>query len=199
MPEIVTDAPTAPEVGERLLIFGATVKLAPALATPETVTTTLPVVAAEGTGTRILVSLQPVGVAAVPLNLTLLVPCAAPKFVPVIVTGSPGEPEVGERLLMVGVGSTVKALPLLATPETVTTTFPVVAPAGTGTLILVALQVLGVEVVPLNFTVLVPRVEPKFEPVMVTVAPIPPEVGERLVIVGAAANETVDQRRTRNS
>lgn len=195
----MTDAPTAPEVGERLLIFGATVKLAPALATPETVTTTLPVVAAEGTGTRILVSLQPVGVAAVPLNLTLLVPCAAPKFVPVIVTGSPGEPEVGERLLMVGVGSTVKALPLLATPETVTTTFPVVAPAGTGTLILVALQVLGVEVVPLNFTVLVPRVEPKFEPVMVTVAPIPPEVGERLVIVGAAANETVDQRRTRNS
>jgi len=36
------------------------------------------------------------------------------------------------------------------------TTFPVVAPGGTGALILVALQVAGVEAMPLNFTVLLP-------------------------------------------
>jgi hypothetical protein len=51
---------------------------------------------------------------------------------------------------------TVNATPLLATPPTVTTTFPVVAPVGTGTVILVALQLVGLPVVPLNVTVLVP-------------------------------------------
>jgi hypothetical protein len=44
------------------------------LATPPTVTTTLPVVAANGTGTVMLVALQLVGVASVPLNVTVLVP-----------------------------------------------------------------------------------------------------------------------------
>ena len=39
---------------------------------------------------------------------------------------------------------TVKPTPLLATPPTVTTTFPLVAPLGTGTVMLVALQALGV-------------------------------------------------------
>jgi hypothetical protein len=59
---------------------------------------------------------------------------------------------------MLGVGSTVKVTPLLATPDTVTTTFPVVAPFGTAALMLVALQHVphGLAVVPLNFTVLVP-------------------------------------------
>lgn len=190
----MTSAPTAPDVGEMLLMLGATVNPTPVLATPETVTTTFPVVAADGTGATMLVSLQLVGVAAVPLNLIVLVPCVAPKFVPVMVTEAPGAPDVGERLEIVGVGRTVKALPLLATPETVTTTFPLVAPAGTGSLMLVALQVLGVPAVPLNLTVLLPRVEPKFEPVMVTVAPTPPEVGERLVMLGAA-NAASDERR----
>jgi len=45
---------------------------------------------------------------------------------------------------------------LLGTPPTVTTTLPVVAPAGTGTTILVGDHELGVAVVPLNVTVLVP-------------------------------------------
>ena len=44
------------------------------LATPPTVTTTLPVVAPVGTGATMLVELQLVGVAAVPLNATVLVP-----------------------------------------------------------------------------------------------------------------------------
>ena len=46
-----------------------------------------------GTGTTMLVALQLVGVAAVPLNFTVLVPCVAPKFVPVIVTDVPTGPE----------------------------------------------------------------------------------------------------------
>ena len=55
-------------------------------------------------------------VAVVPLNFTVLVPCVAPKFVPVMVTDAPTAPVVGERLVMVGVALTVKALPLLSTP-----------------------------------------------------------------------------------
>jgi len=77
-----------------------TVKLTPLLATPPTVTTTLPVVAPVGTGTTMLVALQLVGVAAIPLNFTVLVPCVAPKFAPVIVTDVPRTPDVGLRLVM---------------------------------------------------------------------------------------------------
>ena len=52
--------------------------------------------------------------------------------------------------------TTVKAFPLLAAPDTVTTTFPVVAPVGTVATMLVALQLVALAAVPLNFTVLVP-------------------------------------------
>src|SRR5215467_64059 len=143
----------------------ATVKLTPVLATPPTVTTTLPVVAPDGTGTTMLVADQLVGVAVVPLNVTVLVPCVAPKFVPVIVTDVATGPLVGDRLVMLGATVTVKLAPLLARPPTVTTTLPVVAPDGTGTTMLVADQLVGVAVVPLNLTVLVPCVAPKFVPV----------------------------------
>src|SRR6266481_3771221 len=170
VPVITTEVPTAPEVGARLVIdgVGPTVKADPLLATPETVTTTFPVVAPLGTGTVMLVAPHAVGVAVVPLKLTVLVPWVAPKFVPVITTEVPTAPEVGARLVIDGVGTTVKADPLLATPETVTTTFPVVAPLGTGTVMLVALHAVGVAAVPLKVTVLVPCVAPKFAPVMVT-------------------------------
>ncbi len=186
VPLIVTDVPHAPEDGERLLIEGAmsTVNDTPLDTTPLTVTVTLPLVAPEGTAATIEVALQLETVAAVPLNLTVLEPCVEPKFVPVIVTDVPARPEVGERLLMVGVGSTVKVLPLLAIPFTVTTTLPVVAPEGTVATMEVALQLMTVAAVPLNFTVLEPCVEPKFVPVMVTDPPTGPDVGERLPMVG---------------
>jgi hypothetical protein len=152
--------PTAPDVGFRLVMLGpgvVTVKVTPLLAIPPTVTTTFPVVAPEGTGTAMLVALQLEGVAAVPLNDTVLVPCEAPKFPPVIVTEVATGPVVGFRLVMLGAGVViVNATPLLATPPTVTTTFPVVAPAGTGATMLVALQLEGVAAVPLNLTELVP-------------------------------------------
>ena len=71
-----------------------TVKFAPLLATPPTFTTTLPVVAPLGTATVMLVALQLVGVPAVPLIVTVLVPCVAPKFVPVRMTEVPTGPDV---------------------------------------------------------------------------------------------------------
>jgi hypothetical protein len=75
----------------------------------------------------------------------------------VIVTAEPTTPEVGFKLVMLGAGTvTVKLTPLLATPPTVTTTLPVVAPAGTEVTILVALQLVTVAIVPLKVTVLEP-------------------------------------------
>jgi len=122
----------------------------------------------------------------------VLVPCDEPKFAPVIVTDAPTAPDVGDRLVMLGVGRTVKLDPLLAIPETVTITFPVVAPDGTGATILVALQVVGAAVVPLNLSVLVPCDEPKFVPVIVTDAPTAPDVGDRLVMLGVGRTVKLD-------
>src|SRR6266853_3944717 len=82
---------------------------------------------------------------------------------------------------------TVKLTPLLATPLTVTTTFPVVAPAGTGTVMLVAFQLVGVPAVPLNVTVLVPCVAPKFAPLIVTNVPTAPVLGFKLPMLGVVA------------
>src|SRR5207245_4510654 len=184
LPVIVTDVPAAPELADMLLMLGtaSTVNDTPALATPPTVTTTLPVVAPAGTGVTIEVALQLVGVAAVPLNVTVLVPWLEPKFVPVIVTDVPTAPELGDKLLMLTVGRTVKLTPLLGFPLTVTTTFPLVAPVGTGATIEVALQLVGVAVVPVNFTVLLPLAFPKFVPVIVNGRPAAPAVGEKLVV-----------------
>jgi hypothetical protein len=81
--------------------------------------------------------------------------------------------------------STEKLTPLLAAPPTVTTTFPVIAPVGTGTTMLVALQFVGDAIVPLKVTVLVvPCVVPKFVPVIVTDVPTTPDVGFRFVMLG---------------
>jgi hypothetical protein len=88
---------------------------------------------------------------------------------------------------MLGIEDTVKFTPLLATPPTVTTTFPVVAPVGTDVAMLVAVQAVAVAAVPLNFTVLVPCEDPKFVPVIVTAVPVGPDVVERLVMVGVPA------------
>ena len=129
-----------------------TAKFTPLLAKPLTVTTTLPVVAPAGTGTLMLVALQLVGVAAVPLKVTVLVPCDAPKFVPETVTEVPTGPEFGFRLVMLGGVATVKTTPLLGTPPTFTTTFPVVAPAGTGAVMLVSVQFEALVCRPLNVT-----------------------------------------------
>jgi hypothetical protein len=66
----------------------------------------------------------------------------------------PAAAAFGEMLLIVG--ATANATPLLASPPTVTTTGPVLAPDGTGTAMLVLPQLVGEAVVPLNVIVLVP-------------------------------------------
>jgi hypothetical protein len=63
------------------------------------------------------------------LKVTAVAPV---KFVPLIVTLVPTGPLVGVKLVMVGGGTTVKALLLFAAPPgVVTLSGPVVAPAGT--------------------------------------------------------------------
>jgi hypothetical protein len=189
VPLMVTEVPTTPEVGDRLLMIGSTVKALPLLEVPPTASTTNPVVALAGTGTTIEVALQLLGVAAAPLKATVLVPCVEPKPVPVIVMEVPTTPKAGDKLLMAG--TTVKGMPLLAVPPTVTITDPEVAPAGTGTTIEVALQEFGVAAVPLNVTVLVPCEAPKFVPLIVTDVPITPNVGERLLMIGGVVTVKV--------
>jgi len=61
-------------VVDKLTAGAETVNDTPLLDTPLTVTTTLPVVAPVGTGATIDVALQLVGVAAVPLKVTVLLP-----------------------------------------------------------------------------------------------------------------------------
>ena len=102
MPLIVTEVATGPDAGERLFIFGLTVKAMPLLEVLFTVTTTGPVVAADGTGATMLVALHEAGVAATPLNFSVLVPWVEPKFEPLTVIEVPTVPDVAERLLIEG-------------------------------------------------------------------------------------------------
>jgi hypothetical protein len=188
VPVIVTAPPTGAEVIDRAVIFGVMVKLTPELATPLAVTTMFPVVAADGTVATMLESLQLFTEAAVPLNVTVPVPWVAPNVVPVIVTDVPTLPALELREVMFG--RTVKLKGVLETPPTVTTIPPVVAPTGTGAVMLPALHVVGVAAVPLKVNVLVPWVAPKDAPVMVTDVPTAAEAGETLVIEGKTVKLT---------
>jgi len=117
------------------------------------------------------------------------VPAPATAKVPLAKLALPARPTVPTSVCDQPFGTvvTVKLTPLLFTPPTFTTTFPVVAPVGTVTVMLAAVQVLAVAWVPLNFTVLPPCGEPKFVPLMVIMLPTIPEVAERLVMLGLVA------------
>jgi hypothetical protein len=136
VPLIVTDVPTGPLVGLKLVMLGAwplevTVKVPELCTVPFGVVTEIgPVVAPEGTVAVICVpaafTLNP---ADAPLNLTA---DASWRFVPLIVTDVPTGPLVGLKLLMVGPDVTMKLLPVCAVPSGVVTEIgPVVAPDGT--------------------------------------------------------------------
>lgn len=130
-----------------------TVKVIPLLDCPPAVTITGPVVALEGTGTTIWLGPQFVGVVETPLNVTVLCPCVAPKFCPLIVTDVAVGPEEGETTEIDGANE--KETPLLEIPPKVTTTRPVVA-EGAGTVMLELLQAEGAAGTPLKETVLLP-------------------------------------------
>jgi hypothetical protein len=168
-----------------------------------TVTTTFPVVAPEGTCTAIDESLQlATEAAAMPLNITVLEPWLDPKLDPEIVTRVPTAPDEGDTPVMIGDPEdpedpeelvTVKLTPLLAVPPTVTTTFPVVAPAGTCAAIDEPVQLTtDVAAVPLNITVLDPWLDPKLDPEIVTHVPTAPDEGDRLVMLGSCCCVAVD-------
>lgn len=111
-PTTVTRVPMAPDVGLKPVITSGTVKPTLLLISPAAeVTTTFPVIAPVGTDVTILVSLQLLIDAETPAKVT--VPCAAPKFKPVIVTGVVAGPDVTDKLVTAGCCSTVKSTPLL--------------------------------------------------------------------------------------
>src|SRR3989442_5016178 len=74
------------------------------LPTPPSVTLTGPLIAAVGTVATICASLQLFTVALVPLKVMVLVPCAAPKPLPLICTWVPAGPLVGGKLATIGLG-----------------------------------------------------------------------------------------------
>src|SRR5436309_15267947 len=92
-------------------------------------------------------------------------PCELPKPLPLIWTTVPIGPDVGLMLVIVGV--TVNGTPFVAVPA-VTTMFPVVAPVGTGAVMLVFVHCVGVAAVPLKVRL---PVVPKFVPTTVIGVP----------------------------
>jgi hypothetical protein len=159
---------------------GNTVKFVALVAVPPpgVVTAILPLVAPEGTVAVILMELLMVKFAATPLNVTEF---ALRKVVPLMITWVPGDPEVGEKLVMVG--GTTKVPTLAAVPAVlVTLILPVVAAEGTLTVIFVGeLIVKAVVEAALKATALAVS---KLVPVMTTVVPGTPLPGVNPVIVG---------------
>ena len=169
---MVTGDPTGPDEVDNPVMLGGcvTVNAEPLLATPLTVTTTGPVLAPVGTVVPIAPVPQLVGVAETPLNVRVLVLCALPKLLPLIVMAAPTTPEGGCKFAIVGVA--VKPTALLGVPFTSTTIFPVVAAAGTGAIIDPGVQFVGVAAARLNITLPFPCVAPKLAPLIVTGVPV---------------------------
>jgi len=69
-------------------------------------------------------------------------------------------------------------------PSTVIEIFPVVALAGTTTVIDAPVTFATTEVIPLNFTMFTSPVALKLEPIIVTLEPTIPDMGEKLLTVG---------------
>jgi len=106
-------------------------------------------------------------------------------LVPVSPTDVPTPPLVGLKFVMVGAGTKVKLVELVAVPPRVVTVIvPVVVPLATTAEMVVELVTEKLlAAVPLNLTAVVPV---KLVPVSVTEVPTTPLVGVKLVIVGAA-------------
>jgi len=112
-----------------------------------------------------------------------------------MVTLVPTGPETGLKLLMAGDGTTVKLPALVARPKGVLTEiFPVVAPAGTGAVIWVLETTVNVVLVPLNVTFVVLD---RLEPATVTLVPIGPDVGVKLLMVGTGGGGTAEAGKTK--
>ena len=132
---------------------------------------------------------QDVGVAVVPLKVTVLLPWVGPNPAPLIAIDVPTGAVLGDRPVITGMMR--KDLALLFSPLTATTTLKLPEPRllGTGTPeIFVAVHDAGVTVTPPKLTVLLPCELPKLVPLMVIVEPTGvggPTVGEMLLMLGA--------------
>jgi hypothetical protein len=168
-----------------------TVKFVELVAVPLGVVTEIgPVVAPEGTVALIRAAFCTVKVAETPLKRTAVAPV---KFVPLTRTEVPTGPLVGLNDVIVGapVVVTVKFVELVAVPSGLVTAIgPVVAPAGTVVVIFCGLSIVNVADVPLKVTLVTLGSLPlKFWPWIVTEVPTGPLVGEKELIVGAAAQD----------
>lgn len=185
VPVMNTVVPVPPLFGVKLAIVGhpaGTEKLDGLVAVPfEVSTVTRPVVAPSGTIAKIRVGDSMVKVVATPLNLTLAVP---DRFVPVIVTLSPGHPLVGFNEVTVGeaVVVTVKDDELVTGPLGVTTVIgPLEAPVGTVAVTCESEFTVNPALVPAKLTDVAPE---KPVPVITTEVPTGPLVGLNDAIAG---------------
>jgi hypothetical protein len=187
VPLIVMVAPTGALVGVKLVIVGVgtNVNTGTEVAVPPgVVTTTLP----DAPAPTLTVSTVPVLltiVAGVPPSVTSV---ALVKFVPVIVTVSPGPALVGVKVVIVGKGMKVNVPDVAVPPGVVTTTLPVEPLAATTAVICVGVTTKPVAGTPPKVTVAGAR---KFVPLIVMVAPTGALVGVKLVIVGVATHVKV--------
>lgn len=188
VPEMVTVAPAAPLNGLNSVIVG----VASTVKSKLLVTVILfkvreifPVVAPAGTVAVILVDVEAVTMVATPLNMITLFAGVVLKLVPVIVTEALTAPPVGAKLIIVGVGNTVKFVELvIVTPLTLTEIGPFTAPGGTIAVMLVDDDEVTSAITPLNETILLAAIVLKLVPVIVTTAPAAPFRGLKLDIVG---------------
>lgn len=187
VPLIMTTAPTAPLIGLKPVMVGdgSTVKLVELVpVTPFTVTVIFPVVAPAGTVAVMLVEVDAVTMATVPLKSTLLLDVVGLKFVPVRLIEAPTAPLTGEKFVIVGVGMMKSDELVPVIPFTVTEIGPVSAPTGTLVVMVLVVDAVTVAVTPLKSTILLAGVALKLKPDIVTVTPYAPLVGVKLVIDG---------------
>lgn len=184
-PVMVTVVPRTPFIGVNDVMTGAGQKSATDVTIPAGVVTVIfPVVASAGTVAVMVVEFTTVNTAVFALNFTLVAPV---KLVPVIVTTVSTAPLTGVKELIVA--GMQKSFVLVAVPLTlVTVIFPVVAPAGTVVVIVVALVTVNADETPLNLSAVMPV---KLIPVIVTGVLAEPKVGAKDVITGAGEKSAV--------
>lgn len=186
VPVIVTSAPAPALEGEKLVIVGGDgTKTKPSrVATPSGVVTDTAPLAPFALKTAVIC----VGEIAVndsagtPPKLTAV---TLERFVPVIVTVAPGPALAGIKPKIVGAGKNIKP-PSDAEPPGVESV--IILPAAPGTTTVISVGETTVKLAAETLPKLTDVVPLKFVPVIVTIVPGSPLVGENPVIVGAGTN-----------
>jgi len=152
---------------------------------PLTVILTGPEVAPGGTDVVMLVEVDAVTMAEIPLKLTKLLAGVVLKLVPEIITVALSAPVVGLNPVIEGVGDTVKLLALkMVMPLRLNEILPEVAPTGTVVVILVAVEAVTIAATPLKCKILSAGIVLKSDPVIIIAAPTAPFAGLKPVIDG---------------